>query len=261
MGVGDDELFDEVFVFDRGRRFAFAASALRFVVGERLRLDVAFVREGDDAVFFGNEVFEREVQVGIEDLGAAHVVELVFDVEQFFFDDGEQALRYLQDFEQGFDFVDDFLEFLDDFVLFEAGQAVQAQVEDGLCLFGREVVGVFAHAVLFAEAVRARVFGSGAGEHVHYLSRRPAACQQRFFGFCRAGGGADEFDDFVYIGKGNGEAFQDVRPFACLAQFIDAAAGDDFAAVRDEDLQRFFERQEARLAANQRHHVDAEDDL
>ena len=261
MGVGDDELFDEVFVFDRGRRFAFAATALRFVVGERLRLDVAFVREGDDAVFFGDEVFKREVQVGIEDLGAAHVVELVFDVEQFFFDDGEQALRYLQDFEQGFDFVDDFLEFLDDFVLFEAGQAVQAQVEDGLCLFGREVVGVFAHAVLFAEAVRARVFGSGAGEHVHYLSRRPAARQQRFFGFCRAGGGADEFDDFVYVGKGNGEAFQDVRPFACLAQFIDAAAGDDFAAVRDEDLQRFFERQEARLAANQRHHVDAEDDL
>ena len=52
-----------------------------------------------------------------------------------------------------------------------------------------------------------------------------------------------------------------MRPFACLAQFIDAAAGDDFAAVRDEDLQRFFERQEARLAANQRHHVDAEDDL
>ena len=136
MGVGDDELFDEVFVFDRGRRFAFATTALRFVVGERLRLDVAFVREGDDAVFFGNQVFEREVQVGVEDLGAAHVVELVFDVEQFFFDDGEQALRYLQDFEQGFDFVDDFLEFLDDFVLFEAGQAVQAQVEDGLCLFG-----------------------------------------------------------------------------------------------------------------------------
>ena len=261
VGVGDDELFDEVFVFDRRCRFAFAATALRFVVGERLRLDVAFVREGDDAVFFGNQVFEREVQVGVEDLGAAHVVELVFDVEQFFFDDGEQALRYLQDFEQGFDFVDDFLEFLDDFVLFEAGQAVQAQVEDGLCLFGGEAVVVAVHAVLFAKAVRARVFGSGAGEHVHYLSRCPAACQQRFFGFCRAGGGADEFDDFVDVGKGNGEAFEDVRPFACLAQLIDAAAGDDFAAVRDEDLQRFFERQQARLAADQRHHVDAEDDL
>ena len=98
MGVGDDELFDEVFVFDRRCRFAFAATALCFVVGERLRLDVAFVREGDDAVFFGDEVFEREVEMGVEELGAADVVELVFDVLQFFLDDGEQALWHLQDF-------------------------------------------------------------------------------------------------------------------------------------------------------------------
>ena len=69
VSVGDDELFDEVFVFDRGRRFAFAATALCFVVGERLRLDVAFVREGDDAVFFGDEVFEREVEVGCRGFG------------------------------------------------------------------------------------------------------------------------------------------------------------------------------------------------
>ena len=45
VGVRDEQLVDEILVLDAGRRLAAPAAALRLIVGNRLRLGVAAVRQ------------------------------------------------------------------------------------------------------------------------------------------------------------------------------------------------------------------------
>ena len=57
--VRDEELLDEVFVLDRGRRLAAAAAALHLVFGDRLALGVTGMRQRDHHVLRLDEIFGR----------------------------------------------------------------------------------------------------------------------------------------------------------------------------------------------------------
>ena len=73
VAVRDEELVDEVLVLDGRRHLALAAAPLGFVVGDRLRLRIARVRQRDDEVLALDQVLDRDVGLVGDDLRAPGV--------------------------------------------------------------------------------------------------------------------------------------------------------------------------------------------
>ena len=96
MGVGDEQLFDEVLVLGRGRGLAAPSAALSSVVADRLSLRITMVRQGHHDVFLGNQVFEGEVHLVAHDLASALITELLADLDQLVLDHLHQAIRARQ---------------------------------------------------------------------------------------------------------------------------------------------------------------------
>ena len=87
MRVGDEEAVDEIVFLGRRRLLAAAAALLRAVLGHRLRLHVAAVRQRDDHVLRRDQVLERQVDALRDDLRAPRVAELIADRRQLVADD------------------------------------------------------------------------------------------------------------------------------------------------------------------------------
>ncbi len=85
-------------------------------------------------VFFGDEVFNRKIEMTANNFGEAIVTVRFADCPQLLADHLEQAFGRCKDREQFGDFVEDFLIFLDQLALFERSQPVQTQIENGLRL-------------------------------------------------------------------------------------------------------------------------------
>ncbi len=138
---------------------------------------------------------------------------------------------------------------LDLFAL-QAGQALQAQVQDAArLLFGQADGAVFGDDVAgFVDQRQQRADIGG----------RPVAAHQRDAGGGGVGAGADQADDLVDVGDRDGQADQVVRAVARLAQVEARAPEDDLLAEPDEALQRLAQAHLLRLAVVQRQHVDAE---
>ena len=135
------------------------------------------------------------------------------------------------------------------FLAAERGQALQAQIEDGARLRFRQ-------AAIAVGVERVARIGDQRDQRRHVL-RRPGARHQRL---ARGGGvrrGADEADDLVDIGDGDGEADLQMRAVARLGEAELGAPRDDLFAEIDEGAQHVLQRQHFRPAAVQRDHVDA----
>ena len=142
--------------------------------------------------------------------------------------------------------------------MLQAGQAVQAQVQDRLRLFRRQVVAALAQPelarqILGAAGVRARLV-----EHRQHRAGLPGTRHQALARLGGAGRVADQLDHLVDIGQRDREALEHMAALARLAQQVDRAPRHHFAAVAQEGLEQFLQVQRARLAVDQRHHVDAE---
>ena len=108
------------------------------------------------------------------------------------------------------------------------------------------------------EAVGARVDRARALEHFRHDAAAPRASDQRRLGFRRRRRSLDQRDDLVDVRERNGEPFEQVGAFARLAQVVYRATRDDFAPMTHERFDHFLEVEQARLAVDQRDHVDAE---
>jgi len=91
--IGDEELLDEIILLRRRRLLAAPAALLRAVVGDRLALHVAAVRNGDHHVLGCDQVFHREVLRILDDLAAAFVPVLLFHIIKLAADDPRDAFR------------------------------------------------------------------------------------------------------------------------------------------------------------------------
>jgi hypothetical protein len=131
--VGDEQRVDPVVFLGRRRLLAAPAALLRAVLGNRLALHVAGVRQRH------HHVLRRDQVLGIEfgrvqlDLRAALVAEFG-RIAQLVGDDRRDALRAGQDVEQVGDQAHHVAVLLDDLVLLQAGQALQAHLQDFLRL-------------------------------------------------------------------------------------------------------------------------------
>ncbi len=258
MAVGHQQVFDVVLVLHPGGGLAFAAATLRLVGGQRLGLGVAAVGDGHHAVFLGDQVGDGQVDLGSHDLGAASIAEFGLDRFQLLTDHLHQARRIGQDADQLADQVEDFLVFGEQLLVLQAGQAMQAQLEDRLGLFRRQVVLAVAQAVLRIQVFRATGVGAGTLDHRFHRAGLPGSGDQAFLGLGRGRRTLDQLDHRVDVRQGDRLAFQDVPALAGLAQLVDGTPGHHFAAVADEHLEHVLQVQRARLAVDQGHHVDAE---
>ncbi len=141
--------------------------------------------------------------------------------------------------------------------MLQPGQAVQAEVENGLGLDRRQVVLAVNQAVLRLQLVRAAGVLTGALQHRQHVAGRPGLGDQ----FLARLGGArrclDQLDDRVDVGQRYSEAFQRVAALAGLAQQVHRAPGDHFTPVPNEGLNDLLQVEHPWLAIDKRHHIDA----
>ncbi|EKE17239.1 MAG: hypothetical protein ACD_10C00550G0001 [uncultured bacterium] len=205
-----------------------------------------------------DEIFNAEFLGVQNDLGPALVAELVANHRQFADDDFGNAFRLGENVEQVENLRHHVLVLADDLVLLEAGQALQAQLENGLRLGIGQTIALFGETELGRQAIRAR--GIGSCPHQHFLDHRaaPLALHQPALGIGRCRCRLDQRDDFIDIGQRNRETFEDMAAFTRLAQLEHSAPRHYFTAMRQEAFKHLLQVEQARLAVDQRHHVHAE---
>ncbi len=141
----------------------------------------------------------------------------------------------------------------EDLVAAQAGQARQGQGQDGagLLVGQAELVAVDQHGARVGDQL-------DQGDHV---AGRPGLGLQPLARLGRVGRRADDVDDLVDIGDGDGQADQDVAAVAGLGQLELGAADDDLLAEVEEGLEHLAQAHLLGPAVVQRQHVDAERDL
>ena len=228
-----EHAFDEIVVLGGGCGPAAPAAPLRAVVGERLRLDVAAVREGDHHVLRRDQVFEGNILGDGDDLAAAAIAELFLDVLQLAFDDCGDAHRLVEDVEQVGDGYHDLAVLVADLVLFQAGEALQPKLENGLRLLLGEPIALGLEAELRAQPLRPVLLMPTRNTREHLLHKIgiPASCEQLALRIRRRGRFLDQFDHVVHVGKSDRQAFQDVAALARLLQLEHGAARHHLAPV------------------------------
>ena len=128
----------------------FASAPLGVIERSRGALDVARVRDRDDDIFVGDQIFERDFHLLVDDLRCAVRRRMSSATSLQLFDDHSfQDLFAGQDFLEAGDELQDLFVFGDDFLALQPGQALQAHVEDRLRLFRAELE--LGHQALFGD--------------------------------------------------------------------------------------------------------------
>ena len=231
LGRGDEELFDEILFLGLHAGLALAAAPLGAVEVHGAALDVAGVGDGDHHLLVLDGVLQGDVGGLVDDLGAALVAELVADLGQFRHDDLEDLGVGSQDLPQPGDELQDLFVLGDDLVPLQAGQALQAHLQDGLGLD----LGQLHRPLVAGRPGQIEAF------QVFRIGKPPL--HQPLLGLGRGLGLADQLDDRIQPVQGDLEAFQDMGPGHGLLQLEVGAAGDHLAAVIDEAVHHLAQGQ------------------
>ncbi len=225
------------------------------------------MRHRDDHVLRRDQILGVQLGRVQLDLRAARIAELGLHRGQFLADHRRDPLGAREDVQQVGDLCHHFAVLADDLVLLEAGQALQTHLQDFLGLrVGQAVQPVGLHAERRVQAFRAvrgaaagrRVLALGTREHLAHERRIPRLRHQLRLRDRRRRRGLDDRDELVDVRERHRETFEHVAAFAGLAQFVDRAARQHFASMRQEALQDFLQVQQLRLAVDERDHVHAE---
>src|SRR5256714_9951127 len=130
--------------FARGHAdHAFAAAPLRAERADRGALDKSAVRNADDATFVRDEIFHVDLAFVGNEFGQARRTMFVFQFTQLFLDDRENALLFRENVTQILNRFDQLFVFVLDLVPLEAGQLIQAKIENLVGLMFAERVTAF----------------------------------------------------------------------------------------------------------------------
>src|SRR5205814_649323 len=136
-----------------------------------------------------------------------------------------------------------------DLLPLQAGQAGEAQLQDGAGLRFGELDAALLHLVArIVDQLQQRQDISGV----------PTAFHQLFAGDVGVGRGFNDGDHLVDIGNGDGQPDQYMGAVAGLAEQEGGAAGDDFLAEGDESADDVLNVHQLGAAVIERQHVDAE---
>ncbi len=258
VGIGDEQVVDEIVFLGRSGLLATTAALLRPVVGEWLGLHVAGMRQRHHHILGRDQVLHTQVLGVHHDFAAAFVAELAAGLRELVGDYLGSALRFGKDVEQVGNVVHDLFVLVDDLLPLQAGQALQLHFEDTLRLHLGESVASGLQSIIASQAFRSRCGHVRAFQHALNKLRVPHSRHQLALGFSWSGRGLDQRDDLIDVGKRHRKPFQDVAAFARLAQIENRATGNYFAPVAQEGVENLLQIEQAGLAVHQRHHVHPE---
>ena len=191
-----------------------------------------------------------ELEFQVLDLGQARRAEFLLHLKKL----GAQQVKALRPAVEDLQVVGDLHRHLaqlaGDLVALQAGQALQAQIEDRLGLRLRQLVGP-------RHLFQVRRIVDQLDELDHRF-RRPGPRDQLLLGGLRVGRAPDQLDDRIEIRDRHRQAHQVVGLLAGLAQQVGGAPGDDLFAELDERSDDLLQVQQFRSAAVERERVDAE---
>src|SRR5690606_14943917 len=212
VGAADQQHRVDVVVLALLGRHPATAAGLTAIAGQRGALDVPLARDRHYHRLLGDEVLLVEVLLHVDDLRAPGVTELLADDLELVADDAPQFRVGAEDELEARDLFLQLAVLLVDLLALEAGEALQAHVEDGLRLY------------------------LGKPE----LAHEPVA---RFRPVLR---GADQRDDGVEVVERDEVALEDVRALAGFLEFVRGAFAGDVGAVLEEQRAHLPHRQQAR---------------
>ena len=196
------------------------------------------------------------------DLGAPGGGELLLHFDELPAHHLAQAVRIDQDLEQSADAAEERVELLDDLLLLEPGQAVQAKIEYRLGLRRAHAVhvpgGPLHESESVGQIVGFRGVGTGAIEHVPHRPGRPVAFDEALLRLGGIGGCPDERDHRIDVRQRDREPLQDVRPLSRLSKLEDGPPRHHLAPVAHERLDHLPDAEQPGLPVDQRDEVDAE---
>ena len=76
VSASHQQMLNKIFVFHRGGRLTHAAATLSLIITQRLSLGIAAVGDGDNTIFFSNQIFYGEVVQGFNNFTATLVTKL-----------------------------------------------------------------------------------------------------------------------------------------------------------------------------------------
>ena len=250
MGRGHEQGRDEILVLGRHARAALAAAALGPVIGQGGALGIAAMGDGDDHLFARDEILVLEIELAINEDGAARRAEILAHIGEFVANDLDHPVTRTQDIEQVGDLFGQGRGLIAQFVTAQTGQAVEAQFEDGAGLF----LGQFQRPVRLQHRARIR----DQADQRRHIMRRPGAGHQAFARRGRIRRRTDQGDDFIDIGDGERQTDDHMRAVARLGEVVLGPAGDDFFAEAQEFLEDIHDPEQLRAATHQGEHIGAE---
>src|SRR5712692_7328424 len=227
VGRRDEQVLNPVVFLRMGGDHAPAATPLASVGRHRQSLDVARMGHGDHHVLFRDQVFDRELALVRDDLGAPLVAEAVRQLRQLLFQDLQAPRLRPQDLLALLDELSDFPELVLELGDLEGGEPGEPHVED----FRRLLFGQL-------EAL------AQAGVRALRVLRL-----------------ADDLHDLVDVVDGDLQAFEDVLAVLRALELELGAADDDGVAVLDEVLEQLLQVHLLRRAVDQGEHDRAEGGL
>jgi hypothetical protein len=219
-----EDVADHVFFLEVRPADPLAAATLTLEVLDRLTLDVAGARHGDDDVLLGDQVLEVELALVGPERGSSRVRVLLPDLEQLLLDDPSDLPGVLEERLEVLDPREQVLVLLLELRASELGEAAQRHVQD--------VVGLDLRELELAHQLGARVLG--------------------------VRGATDDADDLVEVLQRDQQALDDVVALLGSAELVLRPAGHDVDLVVDVVADELGEVQHARHVVDEREHDDAE---
>src|SRR5579884_1167877 len=248
-------MLDEIALLFLGSAFAgghsdhaLAAAALRPERANGGSLDEAAVSNADDASFVGDQVLHVDLCFVRHDLSQPRRAEFVANFAQLLLDDLQNSLLLRQDVTEVFDRSDYLFVFLLDFFPFQAGQLIEAKVENFVGLLFAEGVAAF------YEPRRA----ANDDADLFHLSLGEIECEQFHPRFLAVGRLANDADEFIQVFECDQITFQRFGALLSLSQFKARAPQDHLAPMLDVAGVGFLEREQLGAAVIDRQHQGRE---
>ena len=227
MGVDDEHLGRDVLFPARHARNTSAASALDFVGVDGKTLDVAELRQREDAFLLRNQILNIDLAADGADFRAARVGVFIADRDKLLLDDFELSCFAGENFEEVRDFRLEPLDLLLYLVALHVGKLSETHLHDCLCLHLVE------------------------SEALHQRGTRGRLILAR----------ADDADDLVDEVDRDFQALENVHSVLGFFQVEFRSAADDVLLELDIALQHILKRQDLRLTVDDREHDRAEGHL
>ena len=100
MSARNQQVLDEVLIFHCRCTPTGTATTLRLVVSQGLCFCVPLVRDGDDTIFFGNQVFNGQIVRGIGDFSEAIIAKVLNELLELLSNDRSQSIGVTQNLQK-----------------------------------------------------------------------------------------------------------------------------------------------------------------